>query len=148
MTAQPQATFRREPGLTLAAVMARHLKSADEKKGQRHAVIAQVDRQNTAVASVGTFFTAVNQLEHQDAPGPDAAFMAAVGLRLDGRSSTFDLWWFRPPEVEGGASASGTLYAVDVRDNAFVCGMQTSATPCLVSADRKKKPRRGRGKNR
>lgn len=68
-------------------------------------VILDVERKSTARESSLTFQKAVLQQ-------PDAIIrMGGVGMKIDGRSSLFDLWKL-PGAME--------QYAVDVKDDAFV----------------------------
>jgi hypothetical protein len=92
---------------------------AQPPESDRPLVFAKVDRSPTASKSVSDFMNAVSLVRSSPRPdgpggpdGPDALLSTAVGLRLDGRSSVFDLYWF---------AANDEMFAVDVRDKAFVC---------------------------
>lgn len=100
-------TYQRCPDVVLEDLLQRHRDS--HPSGVK---VAQVDRQDTARATLDDFFMAVSQLTHRSL-GCTAAMVDAVGLKCAGRSSVFDLWWF--------VEQADKVYAVDVRDSGFVC---------------------------
>jgi len=96
------AIFMRQENLTYSTFLTTISKPFVE---QLHGVILDVEREPTARESVKKFFFAVKQ-------EPAAVIrMGAVGMKIDGRSSCFDLWHL-----------PGVLnqYAVDVKDDSFV----------------------------
>lgn len=73
-------------------------------------IIVDVERANSASQSVMRFF---NSLFDKNLPKCDATTMESVGMRIDNRSSIYDLWWFKTdPNI---------VYAIDKRDRDFVC---------------------------
>ena len=103
--------FVRCPGLTGDACI-KKCRKTDEKTAPK---IAMVDRRDTALQSSKDFFLSVAQLRGGDT-GLTAATMGGVGMRCDGRSSAFDLWWF--------TNDSDKVYAVDAKDDAYVCSVR------------------------
>ena len=75
----------------------------DQSKG----VVFKVDREPTAAKSVNKFFLSKQQLPDQN------ILMSGVGLRIDGRSSIYDLW-----------SSQGNVYAVDGKSKDFVAKVE------------------------
>lgn len=68
-----------------------------------HGAIYTVDRESTAAESVKKFF-------HARVEKPSRVItMHAVGLKIEGRSSVYNLWCLK-----------GSVYAVDVKDTNFV----------------------------
>lgn len=68
----------------------------------------------TAQASINYFFSAVSTMRRRPASiaGASAVVMEGVGLRIEGRSSAWQLWWNprRPYE----------FYALDLNDVSYV----------------------------
>lgn len=68
-----------------------------------------VERLPTAHETIATFWAACRAVSGTDAY---VVMVQAVGLRCDGRRSTFDMFYF---------PGSGEMLAVDTRDAGFVC---------------------------
>lgn len=73
--------------------------------------IMSVERKATASECLKNFFDVVNLYQNVKNQ-PDAIMITAVGLKVDGRSSIFDLWWFNKDK--------NNFFAVDVKDTTFV----------------------------
>jgi hypothetical protein len=86
------------------------------------AVIVHVPRASTAHASMLSFLKVAQDIQVGCASDSDAALappacavtMGGVGLRVQGRASQFDLWYF---------FATRMFYCVDARDDSFVASM-------------------------
>lgn len=79
--------------------------------------IMSVDRKTTASESINSFFEAVGVFKDSTSP-PSALTISSVGMKIDGRSSVFDLWWF-PCDRDN-------FFAVDTKDENFVASTVNS----------------------
>ena len=70
-----------------------------------------IDRQKTARKSLMLFFTIVSDVTLKNKTKDQVYVMQGVGMVVDGRHSAFDLYW----------DADETVYAVDSKDNEYVC---------------------------
>ena len=73
--------------------------------------IMTVDRKPTASDSISSFFEAVGFFK-DNINAPSALTISSVGMKVDGRSSVFDLWWF--------PTDKNNFFAVDAKDENFV----------------------------
>ena len=103
---RPLQTFKRVPGLTFADV----LRTAAAEEGSAVATMVQIERSPTAHQSVNNFFSAVAAMQRM--PGVSAVMMCGVGLRIEGRSGLYDLYW--------NPWRSHEFYAFDSSDPSYV----------------------------
>lgn len=109
------ARFVRATGYSYPGFVREHLKLGEEP------ILLNVERQLTAAASVLSFFDTVAVLRASKRLGADkGARMGGVGLRMEGRSGLFDLFWFK--------ADPNSYYAVDTADDHYVCRSSTAAT--------------------
>ena len=100
--------FQRDPSLNSTYV---HRKLAEGHEG---AILALVDRRPTAAASVKAFFDTVDIVKKNNSQKFTAIRMPAVGLKIENRSSAYDLFY---------VVSNFTVYAVDCEDDSFVAYM-------------------------
>ena len=108
-------TFHRVPSLKYPSCLDDPVRRATSASGQASATFLTIDRLDTAAASLEAFSQAC--IHSKDDPNVTGVFIAGVGLKAGGRRSVFDLYSF--PSI-------GVMYAVDARDNNFVCVSTTS----------------------
>ncbi len=80
-------------------------------EGRQASVVLDVERKPTATESLQVFFQTISGMEGGQAPKPHAVTIAGVGLRIEGRSSVFDMWYFTGTE---------SLYAIDSADRTLI----------------------------
>jgi hypothetical protein len=76
-------------------------------------VCTNIERSRTSGESVQNFFSVVECMK----TNRSNIRMGGIGLRLGGRSSLYDLFWLGTHQQ---------VYAVDVKDDAYVCVMQAN----------------------
>jgi hypothetical protein len=103
-------SFKRDPSLSLRSLLS-------DQEGFR---VALLDRASSPQKCLENFFKSISSLAVGQGLTFHATEMPGVGLRIDGRASCFDLWWLRrEPHI---------IYAVDVRDDEYVCSCPLTTT--------------------
>jgi hypothetical protein len=74
-------------------------------------VIIDIERASTATQTVASFFKVVGTA-NKNPDDMKVLKCTGVGLRCDGRSSLYELWYF---------TKSKNLYAVDLKDESYIC---------------------------
>ena len=95
--------FQLVPELTQERMMAKEMNGQGKKK----IVIIDIERASTAAACTRNFFETIAKFKLAKNTDVDIITVAGVGMKCQGRSSCYDLFWFR---------ASDQLYAVDSKD--------------------------------
>jgi hypothetical protein len=116
-------TFHRVPSLKYPSCLDDPVRRATSASGQASATFMAVDRLDTAVASLEAFNQAF--ILCKDDPNVTGVSIAAVGLKAGKRQSVFDLYGF---------PSTGVVYAVDARDNNFVC-VSVPSRVCVVPSN-------------
>ncbi len=98
--------FKHNPELKKLNFLPKETSDSKEKL-----VIVDIERASTAQQTVMSFFKVVKSADEN----PDNIKVlkcTGVGLKCDGRSSVYELWYF---------AKSKTFYAVDLKDENYIC---------------------------
>ena len=115
-------SFVRIPGVTEDQILAANTFHDDEEAKKQKVVAVMVERAPTAAASLQGFFSTVQGLQKvyreqkkdEEEAKPTFVTIAAVGLRLGGRSGRYNLYWF---------PLTDKIFAVAEDDKASVYGL-------------------------